>query len=229
MTYHSYTIEQVGEAIRTSFSWRETVFKLGLNGDGGSNNQTFKRIANENNFDYSHFKGAGWSKGKPAFNLIPLEELLVKGKIVKSLPLKRRLIKEGLLEERCCNCGLGPEWNGIRLELQLDHEDGDRLNNLLENLRIICPNCHTQTPTYCRKKDQIKIKRYCKCCQQKIIKKNLSGLCSSCFNKQRNYSLMRKVERPGKEVLLQQVKELGYTGTGRLYGVSDTSIRKWLK
>lgn len=229
MRYQNYTIEQVREAIRTSFSWRETIFKLGLNGDGGSNNQTFKKIAKEHNFDYSHFKGTGWSKGKQSFNLIPLNELLIKGKIVKSLALKKRLIKEGLLEEKCCKCGLGPEWNGIRLELQLDHEDGDNCNNELCNLRIICPNCHTQTPTYCRKKNKIKIKKQCDICHKEIIKKNKSGLCSCCFNKQRDYTKFRKVERPLKEILLKQVEELGYSGTGRLYGVSGTSIRKWLR
>ncbi|GAA1809788.1 hypothetical protein GCM10009749_17860 [Agromyces neolithicus] len=52
----------------------------------------------------------------------------------------------------CVACGLGPEWNGKPLTLELDHVDGDRLNNELANLRLLCPNCHAQTETSNRRK-----------------------------------------------------------------------------
>lgn len=63
-------------------------------------------------------------------------------------------LKKYLLEnrgEKCAICGLGPEWNGFRLVLQLDHIDGDSDNNKLDNLRLLCPNCHTQTDTFSSK------------------------------------------------------------------------------
>ena len=52
------------------------------------------------------------------------------------------------LEQKCSLCGLGLVWNGKPLRLQIDHENGDKQDNRIENLRIICPNCHTQTHTW---------------------------------------------------------------------------------
>lgn len=79
---------------------------------------------------------------------IPLRKILVKGSSYASSRLKKRLIAKGLLEEQCSECGLGSEWNGRPLVLQLDHINGVRDDHRLGNLRILCPNCHTQTPTY---------------------------------------------------------------------------------
>lgn len=90
-------------------------------------------------------------KGTPK-SLIPLNDVLIKGSIYKSTALKNRLFEEKLLEEKCCECGIGPVWNDKPLKLHLDHIDGDNNNNELQNLRILCPNCHSQTETYCRKK-----------------------------------------------------------------------------
>ncbi len=81
---------------------------------------------------------------------LPTETYLVTGRLPTSR-LKARLLSEGLLRRQCYECGLGPTWNEKPLKLQLDHIDGDRKNNLLENLRILCPNCHTQTETYAAK------------------------------------------------------------------------------
>lgn len=66
---------------------------------------------------------------------------------------KRLLIEFHEFLDECSECGLGSVWNGKPITLQLDHIDGDNLNNLVSNLRILCPNCHTQTPTYCRNKN----------------------------------------------------------------------------
>ena len=79
-----------------------------------------------------------------------LDELLVIGSSPSSA-FKSRLIKSGLLKEKCYLCGIGPEWKGAWLSLHLDHINGQRNDNRIENLRILCPNCHSQTTTYCAK------------------------------------------------------------------------------
>lgn len=61
--------------------------------------------------------------------------------------LKRRLLEEGVKTARCEGCG-GDEWRGAPIPLELDHINGDRRDHRLENLRLLCPNCHAQTPTY---------------------------------------------------------------------------------
>lgn len=61
--------------------------------------------------------------------------------------LKNRILKEGILENKCSICGIS-EWNNNQLNLELDHIDGKRTNHELNNLRLLCPNCHSQTDTY---------------------------------------------------------------------------------
>jgi hypothetical protein len=90
--------------------------------------------------------------GTHARSAIPLEEILVKNSKYARGNLKRRLIAKGLLEDKCYECGRGPEWNGKNLVLQLEHVNGDGLDNRIENLSILCPNCHSQTKTFCRRK-----------------------------------------------------------------------------
>ncbi len=82
--------------------------------------------------------------------LLTLKELLVKGAThkVHNQKVKRRLIEAGKMEDACAGCGLGPEWQGEPLTLQLDHKNGDRRDFRLRNLQILCPNCHFQTPTW---------------------------------------------------------------------------------
>lgn len=68
----------------------------------------------------------------------------------QTLKLKKRLIKEGIFENQCAECGI-IEWNGKPISMQLDHVNGDSSDHRLQNLRMLCPNCHSQTDTYCGK------------------------------------------------------------------------------
>ena len=82
---------------------------------------------------------------------IPTNEILEgKHPYYQTLKLKKRLIKEGIKENKCDICEI-TEWNGKPISMQLDHIDGNSHNHKLENLRMTCPNCHSQTETYCGK------------------------------------------------------------------------------
>lgn len=78
---------------------------------------------------------------------VPDRDFFVTGVLRAGSALKRRLITSGLREHRCVRCG-GTAWEGSPIPLEIDHIDGDRTNNQLENLRLMCPNCHALTPTY---------------------------------------------------------------------------------
>lgn len=87
---------------------------------------------------------------KPSKIKIPLEDILSNKVPYQTFKLKNRLYREGFKQNKCEICGIN-EWNGKTIQCQLDHIDGDCYNNNLENLRIICPNCYSQTDTFCSK------------------------------------------------------------------------------
>lgn len=98
--------------------------------------------------------GLNWKDKKyipPKKSKIPIEEILEgMHPYYQTLKLKKRLIKEGIKKNKCEICGI-EEWNGKHIAIQLDHIDGNSHNHRIENLRMTCPNCHSQTITYCGK------------------------------------------------------------------------------
>ena len=143
-----YNDDQAIAAIKKHHSWREAAYSLGLNGDAGGNTKTLKTIAKKHNTDVSHLKGQGWNLGKSSTNAIPLDSLLKKGVRFRSNSLKKKLLKAGKIKEICDECDGGNIWQNKKLVLELDHIDGDKENNLIENLRLLCPNCHSQTHSF---------------------------------------------------------------------------------
>lgn len=148
-----YTNEQLKLAVETSLSFRETLIKLGLCGDGGGNTYHLKEKVKILGIDTSHFLGQGFLKGrKHNWNKkFPLEDKLKENTFIPGMSsFKKRLINENVLEEKCYKCNID-EWQGEPLSLQLDHKNGDRNDNRKENLRLLCPNCHSQTTTFAGK------------------------------------------------------------------------------
>jgi hypothetical protein len=142
--------DELRELVNNSKTMSEVLGFFGLR-NRGSNYRTMTQRLRQEGIDWSKFK-ENWGHGqiKP---LRPLEEILVEhSTYTNSSCLKRRLIKEGVLENKCVLCGLGPIWNGKPLSLTLDHENGTSDDNRRENLRILCPNCHSQTPTFAGKR-----------------------------------------------------------------------------
>jgi hypothetical protein len=147
-----YTDEQLIEAVQSSTSIRQVLAKLGLV-EAGGNYSIVKRKIQSLDLCIAHFTGKGWKKGniKPVISPRPLSEILQKGTYIQSYKLKNRLFAEGLKEKKCERC-LNQEWLGYSLPLEIDHINGNPMDNRIENLRILCPNCHALTDTYRGKK-----------------------------------------------------------------------------
>jgi 5-methylcytosine-specific restriction endonuclease McrA len=148
-TRTGWTDDDLAAAVAASDSVSEVSRRLGYTPNGGVHRMIVGRIRTSG-LDTSHFTGTRWARGRilPR-KTIPLEEILVERSTYRgSSKLRRRLIASGFLEAKCSNCGLD-SWLGRALPLHLDHVNGDHTDNRLENLRILCPNCHSQTDTWC--------------------------------------------------------------------------------
>lgn len=146
-----YTQEEFSQAWLTSKTIGEVAKKLGRNNSGGGY-VVLRTAAEQLNLPTDHMIEYGLNTG-PSYNryrYIPLSEILIEKSAYTNIArLKIRLLREGRLEAKCYeeDCGL-TEWKGKSISLQLDHINGDKSDHRIENLRLLCPNCHSQTETF---------------------------------------------------------------------------------
>ena len=149
----SYTQEQLIEAVGKSKNIGQVVFHLS-GAKSGSRYNSVRTCIKLWNVDTSHFDPMDRHNIQKMKVTTPLDEILVENYQggIKNQIIKKRLIQNNLMEDKCNICGIPPLWNGMELVLQLDHINGINNDNRLSNLRITCPNCHTQTKTWGNKK-----------------------------------------------------------------------------
>jgi hypothetical protein len=232
---HRYTPAEARAAIAASRSWAETLRRLGYC-HTGANPNTLKKRAAEWGISTAHFDPYAASNEALRYEPKPLEEILVEGSIYSRSNLKQRLYDAGLRDRRCELCGQGEHWRGKRMGLILDHVNGTRDDNRLENLRIVCPNCAATLDTHCGKRNRIPAEpRGCLRCGISFEPKfRAEQYCSRyCGTRWDRTGVprpgARKVERPPHDQLLREIEDHGYLGVGRRYGVSDNAIRKWVR
>ncbi|KJK36767.1 hypothetical protein UK15_25590 [Streptomyces variegatus] len=146
------TPEELRAAVAASFSLAEVLRRLARPDNGGQRAALRRQIAQEQ-LDTAHFLGQAHNRGKPG--TIPAkrpEEILVRhgAKRRTTTTLLRRALSSVGVPEQCVRCGIGPEWLGKPMTLEVDHINGDWSDDRLENLRLLCPNCHAVTATWCR-------------------------------------------------------------------------------
>lgn len=144
-----YTKELLEDAVRNSTTWAAVCRLVGVKPMTGSQTHLKKR-ALEYGIDHSHFVGSAFNTGRVFGPKQPIEVLLVENSSAGSHYLRKRLIKEGLKEAKCEDCGI-TEWQGEPAPLELDHKNSNNSDCKFENLQILCPNCHASKTRKSRK------------------------------------------------------------------------------
>ncbi|MET9898463.1 HNH endonuclease signature motif containing protein [Streptomyces sp. NPDC006446] len=144
--------ETLTPAVARSSSLAGLLNLLGLV-DNGASRERVKRSAERYGISIDHFTGQGHRRGLSSPMRKSAEQIL-RPKATGSQRTKTTLLRRALddlgVPHNCAECGIGDSWRGKRLVLEIDHVNGDRLDNRRENLRYLCPSCHSQTRTYSR-------------------------------------------------------------------------------
>lgn len=224
-----FTKEEIKTAIDISKTYTEILKNL-KESTAGNKYKSLKSVIARHDIDLTEFnlrRDTHIDNVKIPKVTYTYDQILIEDSQYSSSNLKKRLVRDKLIVDICVECGIGNVWNKKPIILQLDHINGKHNDNRIENLRILCPNCHSQTSNYSNKSTG----KFCKQCSNKIHKTNKSGLCQSCSRKgnKNSFGKNRRVERPPKEVLLDLLRNNAYDTVGKMYGVSGNAIRKWLK
>lgn len=223
--------------VNSSKSRMEILLKLGYTNSGGSYSSLNERLDRLGLLDKVNCvsKQNMISKGKRNFdkfnkkNSIKLEDILVKSTVKLGSHYKNRILHSKVIGDVCYECGIGVVWNDKDLVLQIDHINGDPTDHRIENLRLLCPNCHSQTGNFSGRNLKSKKEYKCSLCGNEVSKCNRSNLCRSCASKSRKNSII--VVCPKKDTLISDIlhENSNLCAVGRKYKVSDNTIRKWMK
>lgn len=212
--------DNLQQMLDASNSIAEVILKIGLS----LHSNNYKELNNKVKKDklsldkLNENRNAKFFKG---INKFELEEILIENSTYNKQDLKRRIIKENLIDYKCAICTNIGEWNNQKLTLQLDHINGVNTDNRLENLRFLCPNCHSQTDTYTGKNTKREITQNtciecgCNICRQ-------STRCNKCARKDKpNYKF-----EISKEELQTLIEKYPMTYIGKMFDVSSNAVKK---
>ena len=232
--YEKYVISLIKE----NFNINQVCLKLGIK-PVNNNYKKIREIIEKYNVDISHFVYCQRTDGKKKYNSI--EEYFTKNSALGSYRIKNIILKYNIKPHKCEECGRS-EWehkgNIIPIPLELHHINGDRTDNTLDNLQLLCSNCHSLTDNFCKRKNGIgESKKYivkrnrtsyekqCKCGKVfKTSNKNQQFCCNKCASEN-----SRKI-KVDINTLLNDFKELGsFVAVSKKYNVSDKAISKTFK
>lgn len=230
-----YSEDEARIAIAASLSYAEALRRLAMCTTGG-NRRTLKKYVTAWQLPVDHFDPDAARRRGLRRMATPLSEVLVENSTYGRGHLKARLYSEGLRHPVCELCGQGEDWRGAIMGLILDHINGVRDDNRLENLRIVCPNCAATLDTHCGRANRRPVSELecLRCGAAFRPRQRLQSYCSrECGQRSKGNRGarpgIRRVERPPYEQLLAEIAETSWSAVGRNYGVSDNAVRKWVR
>ena len=202
--------EQFVELLKKSSTISEVLFKLGYTVKGNSwGYSQVKRRMDDLNLDHSIFKGKSAIIKTTKLNNIKKEDILKENCKHKRTVLRRYIIKNNLIPYKCAICGC-TEWQGKTLSLELDHINGINNDNRLENLRFLCPNCHSQTSTYGSRNQQLNNSKY-------DISEELRNIVEKKYNEVKNVKKVSSILGIRRCVVTKIVNESGQKHSNQKY------------
>jgi hypothetical protein len=232
-----YTSEILQAAASKSTSIKCLLRNLGCHSYSGSMHNHIKRQLSLFGIDTAHFLGRKSALGKPSKNRKATEQILESGytQRANTMQLRRALLNSGIAY-CCAGCGILPEWQGKSLLLQIDHINGDWSNNLKDNLRFLCPNCHSQTSTFGGSKTTQVVVKPCRCGKMiQITSKThvpveTGARCRSCIglaNLKKSVSGHKeKISWPNTVQLKKLIWAKPMVQIAKELGISDKAIKK---
>ena len=227
-----YTKEILQEAIKQSFTWKEVMAILNPDAHYRGSLSHIRNLAKKYGISNDHFPGQAWRKGKTFPKEIKLDDLF-QSSTIGSSKLKQKLFEQGVKIKQCERC-LATNWLDGEIPLELHHIDHNNKNNKLENLQILCANCHAFHHSEVFRKQKVVTKQ-----RSSIIKKIIpivkNKKCQLCGDPSHNkycsqkcsHIVLRKVTRPDKEELQRLINTYPFTHIAKTFNVSDNCIRKW--
>jgi len=213
--------EELEHVIPECRSFHDVLIRLGKNQSAAAY-RTLKKYVNEFGIDISHFRTPSENARRSFRNDILLihseNEIFAPNSKFSRSTIRAIILRKNLLPYACQICENKGVWLDKKITLILDHKNGVPNDHRLENLRFLCPNCNATLPTHCVGHKRLEIQSKSVRIDGRTLKKGIPKI------------YLRKVkERPSYETLIEQITQTNAQATGRKYGVSGTTIRKWVK